>query len=67
MKLSERPLENDYPVFCGYWYVIDGEPKESDISGTVASLKKYLSAKQIKNCDIVGRKLFTSLKNTIKY
>lgn len=67
MKLSERTLEDDYPVFCGYWYVVDGKPKESDISGTVAVLKDYLKAKEIKNCDIVGRRLFTSLKTALKY
>jgi hypothetical protein len=67
MKLSEYPLKDNYPVFCGYWYVVDGEPKESDISGTIADLKKYLNAEQIKNCDIVGRKLFASLKTAIKY
>lgn len=62
MKLSEDVLKDNYPVFCGYWYVVDGEPKESDINGTVAVLKDYLKAKEIKNCDIGGRKLFASLK-----
>ena len=54
-EIKERVLSDDYPVFAGYAYVADGEVVESDISGTVADLKRLLKATEIKNCDIFGR------------
>ena len=56
-KLKERVLDDDYPVYAGYAYVVDGTPKISVISGTVATLKADQNAKEIKNCDLTGRNL----------
>ena len=55
MRMEERVLADDYPVFWDYWYVVDGKVIKSDIKGTVADLKRDLRAQEIKNCDIVGR------------
>lgn len=53
--MNEHVLLNHYPVYAGYWYVIDGKPKQSPITSTVGELKKHLNAKEIRRCDIVGR------------
>ena len=40
--LSEPILSDDYPVYDGYWYVLDGNPVRSNYHGvTVARLKRY--------------------------
>jgi hypothetical protein len=57
-ELVERVLPEDYPVHCGYCYVADGRVISSDVSGTVANLRRNLQASEIKNCDMVGRDLF---------
>jgi len=54
-ELNERVLEDDYPVYPGYFYVADGEPVRSDIEGTARDLRRELNAKEIRNCDLVGR------------
>ena len=56
-KYNEQILEDDYPVYAGYAYVADKKVVISDISGTVLSLKRYLRANEITNCDLVGRDL----------
>jgi hypothetical protein len=56
-KLDEPVLPDDYPVHAGYAYVIDGKPRISDISGTVARLKRDTKATEIRRCDLVGREL----------
>ncbi len=54
---NEPILENDYPVYPSYWYVVDGEPRRSPIAGTVGELKRKLQAKEVRRCDSVARKL----------
>jgi hypothetical protein len=29
-ELNEPILEDDYPVYASYWYVVDGKPIRSD-------------------------------------
>jgi len=55
-KLNEPVLEDDYPVYPTYAYVIDGEVKLSTIEGTVADFKRA-GVKEVRRCDIVGREL----------
>ena len=57
-KLNEPILADDYPVYCGYAYVVDGKPISSDIEGTVARLKAYYKAKEVRRCDLGGRGLY---------
>jgi hypothetical protein len=56
-ELDERILEDDYPVYLGYAYVVDGTPKSSPLEGTVRDLKFFFAAKEIRRCDLVGRGL----------
>lgn len=51
---SERILEDDYPVYFGYVYIMDGIVQSSPIQGTVGSLKVAMKVKQVMNCDIFG-------------
>ena len=60
---GEEILENSYPVYWDYFYVIDdngGKVVRSDIKGTILDLKKDLrslgfKALNIYNCNIAGR------------
>lgn len=62
MELSERVLDDDYPVHYDYFYVSDGEVVRSDVKGTVRDLRhdlqkfRGMSAQIIMNCDIEGRR-----------
>jgi len=55
--LKEPVLDDDYPVYVGYAYVVDGKPILSLIEGTVQRLKHSLKATEIRRCDLVGRNL----------
>lgn len=56
-ELNEPVLPDDYPVYGGYLYVADGKVIVSDLHGTdVRHLKHHLKAKEIRRCDIYGRK-----------
>ncbi len=52
---GETILPDDYPVYFGYAYVADGEVVTSDGEGTVADLKKWLNAKEVRRCSIIKR------------
>jgi len=54
---QERVLEDDYPIYEGYWYIMDGTPRTSPYTKTVYNLKKDFGIDEVKSCDIVGRNL----------
>jgi hypothetical protein len=60
---EEKELEDNYPVFMMYSYVVDGKVIKSMISGTVADLKSDLrkhegmKAEKVTSCDLFGRGL----------
>jgi hypothetical protein len=54
---NEIVVPNDYPIYLGYWYLVDGKPKRSHIAGTAWQLKEVLEAKEIRICDAVERNL----------
>ena len=56
-ELDEPILEDDYPVYPGYWYVADGKPVQSHVHGSAAYLKRQLGAAEIRRCDAVARNL----------
>ena len=58
IELRERELENDYPIYCGYLYVVDDRPWKAPEEMTVGELKKRGNFSSVKNCDIEGRKLW---------
>ena len=53
----ERELEDDNPIFVGYWYIIDGEPIQSPIEGTVGDWRKQKDFNKITYADIRSRGL----------
>lgn len=55
---KERELENDYPIYPGFLYVVDGGVWRSPDTMTVSELKKRGNFSSVKNCDISGRKIF---------
>lgn len=58
MAYDERLLEDDNPVFAGYWYLMDGSPFQSPITGTVRDLRRaYPATKEIRYADITKRNL----------
>jgi hypothetical protein len=57
MSKDERLLEDDYPVYPMYWYLVDGEPRRSPIEGTVRNLKLVFHAQEIRRCAAVQRGL----------
>lgn len=59
LPASKEPiLPDDYPIYAGYWYLFDGEPGRSNFHDiTVAELKRYSGAKEIRRCDAVERGL----------
>lgn len=63
IKLNEKVLPDDYPVYGNYLYVCDGKVVMCDImQGTISHLKHdlrthyKLEAKVITSCDIIGRR-----------
>lgn len=54
---GEPILDDDYPVYFGYWYIMDGEPKRSEVNGNVRAIKSWHQVKEVRRCDAVGRKL----------
>lgn len=55
--LDEPILPDDYPVYGNYLYVADGKPVMSDWHDiTVREFKHHIGAKEIRRCDIYGRK-----------
>lgn len=55
--MDEPVLEDDYPIYPSYWYVVDGKPQRSDIQGTVRDLKRQTRATEIRRCAAVKRGL----------
>lgn len=53
--LNEPILEDDYPVYGDYLYVVDGRVVRSDVFGTVRDLKRSTGGATVRRCDISGR------------
>lgn len=54
---NEEILEDDYPIYWDYWYVVDGKPARSNWDGiTVKELKIRMKAKEIRRCNISYRR-----------
>ena len=56
--LRERELEDDYPMFPGYLYVVDDRPWQCPEGMTAGELKQRGKFKSVKSCDIKGRNLW---------
>lgn len=55
MKYNEPILHDDEPVYGDYYYIVDGKVAEPKITGFVRDIKKQLNAKEVRQCDLVGR------------
>jgi hypothetical protein len=55
--MTERVLDNDYPVYPGYFYLADGVVVCSSLKGRVLDLKRDTGALEIRSCDAIGRGL----------
>ena len=56
VPLKEPILPDDYPIYGGYLYVVDGAVTVSDWHGvTVRELRLRMDAKEIRRCDVAGR------------
>jgi hypothetical protein len=64
-SFKERILDDDYPVYGDYLYVITrGDVSKvirSDVHGTVKDLKRDMNADAVRNCDVKSRNLFAYL------
>jgi len=49
---TETILEDDYPVYAMYCYIVDNVFTRSMIQGTVLDLKRDLDAKEVRKCDL---------------
>jgi hypothetical protein len=52
----EQLLDDSFIVFEGFIYLVDNRPQRSPITGTVEALKRELSAREVRRCDIAGRR-----------
>lgn len=52
---DETILDDNYPVYGGYFYVCDGKPITSDIFGTVRELKRDTGASEVRRCSLLKR------------
>lgn len=55
-ELNEPELPDDYPIYGGYAYVVDGKQISSDCHGiTAGELKRRMKAAKVCRCDLAGR------------
>lgn len=54
---NEPILQNEYPVYLGYFYICDGEVQVAPMDGDVSTLKEILECREVRRCDIVARNL----------
>jgi hypothetical protein len=53
---NEPVLDDDYPMYGDYWYVVDGKALRSEWHDvTVARYKRLTGAKEVRRCDISWR------------
>jgi hypothetical protein len=56
MPLNEPVLDDDYPIYGDYLYVVDGKPYVSNWHDiTVGELKRREGFKEIRRYDMQGR------------
>jgi hypothetical protein len=52
----EQLLEDSFVVFKGVIYLVGNRPRQSPITGTVGGLKHVLFVREVRRCDIAGRR-----------
>lgn len=57
-EYNERVLEDDYPMYYGYLYVIDDVVTVNEYDEyTVGDYKRRFRVSEVKSCDIIGRNI----------
>ena len=57
VELDEDVLPDDYPMYPGYAYVVDGKPISNPYDKlSVAAFKQRTKALEVRRCDIFGRR-----------
>lgn len=55
-ELNEPELPDDYPIYAGYAYVVDGRQISSNYHDiTARELKLRMKAEKVCRCDLAGR------------
>lgn len=62
MAYDESIMDDNHNIFIGYLYVCDGRVVKSHMEGKVRDLKLTLNVKEVKTCDIFGRKLMNLME-----
>jgi len=52
LKPSEVILEDNYPIYAGYVYIVDNKFTRSEITGTVRTWKEWSGAQEIRRCEL---------------
>lgn len=55
--LDEPVLDDEKQVYAHYWYVVDGKVMQSPATGSVRNFKTATGAKEVRRCDLVGRRM----------
>lgn len=56
----ERELEDDYPIYPGYLYIVDDQVYRHNYPPTTAGVMRK-QFKSVKNCDIAERNLWKEM------
>ncbi len=60
---DETELKPAHPIYINYYYLINGKPMRSEISGTIFQFKRYLEKRKkmrvnsIRRCNLIARGL----------
>lgn len=54
---SEKLLPDDYPIYPGYYYLVNGRVMRSYVHSTVANVKRMSGAKEVRSCSLVDRNI----------
>lgn len=55
---TEKILPDNYPMYAGYWYLLDGKPERNEHGSlTVGAYKRLTGVKEIRRCDAIERGL----------
>lgn len=54
---GETILENDYPIYAGYVYVVNGEPWMSPMTAQAWEVKRRFGFDEIRRCELVKRQI----------
>lgn len=52
---DEKILEDDYPIYAGFLYVVNGKVIEAWVNCVAKQLKVYYGTQDVRNCRIFDR------------